>query len=387
MVGELSKLRFGRFRFRLRAVTALRLPPYKGSTLRGGFGIAFKEAVCVVDHGDCERCILRTKCAYPYVFETPVPNGSRRMASLEHAPHPFVIEPPLDRRTDYAEGDAFDFDVVLVGRAIDYLPYFIFAFEQLGQRRGIGKALSGRHGAGGERGDRATATENEHERRARSAARGRFTVEAVDVLNGSGASTLAYDGRTKALCNNIEPQTIASAFPRPLGEACPEPGRRSQGEGITREGVLSSIRHPDTQHPTPDTRLTVSFLTPTRLVFDRALATVPEFHIVIRNLLRRLSNLAYFHCDGELDLDFRGLVEAAEQVNLVENRTRWHDWERYSARQDAKLKMGGMVGEAVYEGEVEAFATLLALGEVLHVGKGTGMGLGRYGLEMPGGRQ
>ena len=55
-----------------------------------------------------------------------------------------------------------------------------------------------------------------------------------------------------------------------------------------------------------------------------------------------------------------------------------HDPERYSARQDAKLKMGGVVGEAVYEGNLEQFAQLLALGEVLHVGKGTGLGLGRY---------
>jgi hypothetical protein len=124
--------------------------------------------------------------------------------------------------------------------------------------------------------------------------------------------------------------------------------------------------------------LSLSFLTATRLIFDRHLASVPEFHILIRNLLRRLSNLAYFHCDSDLDLDFRGLVDAAQEVKLIENRTRWHDGERYSARQGAKLKMGGVVGEAVYEGEIQPFAPLLALGEVLHVGKGPGLGLGRY---------
>jgi hypothetical protein len=40
-----------------------------------------------------------------------------------------------------------------------------------------------------------------------------------------------------------------------------------------------------------------------------------------------------------------------------------------------------MVGESVYEGELEPLAPLLALGGVLHVGKGTGMGLGRYTSE------
>lgn len=42
MLGELSKVRFARFRFHLKAQTPLCLPPYKGSTLRGGFGLSFK---------------------------------------------------------------------------------------------------------------------------------------------------------------------------------------------------------------------------------------------------------------------------------------------------------------------------------------------------------
>lgn len=63
------------------------------------------------------------------------------------------------------------------------------------------------------------------------------------------------------------------------------------------------------------------------------------------------------------------------------NHEHEHESERYSARQDAKLKMGGVVGEATYEGDLAPFTLLLALGEVLHVGKGTGMGLGRHEVE------
>jgi hypothetical protein len=44
MLGELSKVRFARFRFHLKAQTPLCLPPYKGSTLRGGFGLTLNSS-------------------------------------------------------------------------------------------------------------------------------------------------------------------------------------------------------------------------------------------------------------------------------------------------------------------------------------------------------
>ncbi|HDZ02552.1 MAG TPA: CRISPR system precrRNA processing endoribonuclease RAMP protein Cas6 [Nitrospirae bacterium] len=57
---------------------------------------------------------------------------------------------------------------------------------------------------------------------------------------------------------------------------------------------------------------------------------------------------------------------------------KWYDWERYSARQETKMKMGGFVGEITFEGDIEPFMPILKAGEVLHVGKGTGFGLGKY---------
>lgn len=56
---ELQKISFASFVFHLCATTELFLSPYKGSTLRGAFGTVFKETVCVVDHRDCDRCILK----------------------------------------------------------------------------------------------------------------------------------------------------------------------------------------------------------------------------------------------------------------------------------------------------------------------------------------
>jgi hypothetical protein len=113
-------------------------------------------------------------------------------------------------------------------------------------------------------------------------------------------------------------------------------------------------------------------------MYGEALTPQPEFHILIRTLLRRLSNLAYFHCGTELDLNFRGLITAAEQIETVHSDLRWYDWERYSTRQDARMKLGGFVGTVTYRGDLLPFLPLLRLGEVVHIGKGTSFGLGKY---------
>ena len=120
------------------------LPPYKGSTFRGAFGIALKKVVCALKRQDCSDCLLKERCVYSFVFETPLknnnPDGKKRLAS---PPHPYVIEPPENTRTRFSKGEPFDFTVILFGRANDYLPYFIYAFEQMG-RLGIGKRIEGK---------------------------------------------------------------------------------------------------------------------------------------------------------------------------------------------------------------------------------------------------
>jgi len=131
-------LELARFRLELRAEEAIVLPPYKGSALRGGFGATFKKVVCALRDGDCSRCMLRSSCAYSYIFETPPPPDARMMRKYPYAPHPFVLEPPLEDKTEYAPGEVLSFGLVLVGRAIEYLPYFLYTFGELG-RIGLGK--------------------------------------------------------------------------------------------------------------------------------------------------------------------------------------------------------------------------------------------------------
>lgn len=324
IIHALGPLRFLRLRFAMKALEPLRLPPYKGSTLRGAFGAAFKEAACMSEEKVCAGCILSANCPYCYVFDTPIPPESQRMRKYTFAPHPFILEPPFEERTNYAPGDRFEFGLVLVGRAVELLSYFVFVFDRMGRRNGLGS--------------------------------GRGHLSLVDVSwipvgAEAGQAEPIYELPDRQLRNVYRAATIEDLL-----------------DGAS-EGRADEVD-----------RVTVRFQTPCRLVRGAELTERPDFHVLFRSLLRRMSSLAYFHCGSDLDLDYSALATAAERVRLVRDETRWFDWERYSSRQDARMSLGGIVGEADYEGDMTPLVPFLLLGEAMHVGKGTAFGLGRYNI-------
>jgi len=125
-------------------------------------------------------------------------------------------------------------------------------------------------------------------------------------------------------------------------------------------------------------RVTLEFVTPTRLRQDADLVTRPQFATLVTALLRRLSVLAEAHCRGKADLDAKAILDSAKAVRVEKSELRWHDWERYSARQQTRMSLGGFVGPVTFAGPLASWWALLKIGEVLHVGKGTAFGLGKY---------
>ena len=131
------------FRFHYEVEETVRMPRYKGSVLRGGFGAALKKVACNVRRSECQECILKDKCAYYQIFETPVPKGSKYYEGQTFAPHPFVLEPPLETVWEYRQGEQMVFHLLLMGRSIEFLPYFVLAFHILGQW-GLGERIDGK---------------------------------------------------------------------------------------------------------------------------------------------------------------------------------------------------------------------------------------------------
>lgn len=304
------------------------VPPYKGSTLRGGFASTFRRLACAAHFDTCKDCSLKDACPYHVVFETSPPPGSQALRNLSDIPRPFILEPPLEDKTDYAPGANLAFNLILTGQAIPLFPYFVVTLEELGHL-GMGTG-----------------------RRPFKLAE----IAAFSLLDGY--REIVYRGADRTIRGGEHPMTTAAEIW----------AAASRGAGEKWSG-----------------RVQLSFLTPTRITHQANFARVPEFHVVIRNLLRRISSLAYFHNGHVWEVDFAGIIQEATRVALVENRTCWQDWQRYSSRQDKKIPLGGLVGEAVYDGVPGEFWPLLRLGEVLHVGKGVVFGLGKYIARWEGG--
>lgn len=307
---------FGRYGFHCTLETEAVMPCFKGSTFRGVFGRALKKVVCALTRRECDVCLLNQKCVYALVFETPVSgkSGDSRMAAT---PHPFVIEPPLTFKTHFPAGSSFDFSLLLIGDANNYLPYFIYAFEQMG-KIGVGRKINNR--------------------------RGRFLLEKV---KNNGATIYASDSRK--LDMNRANKKLCLQSPK-------IPDNKNIGIKLTME-------------------------TPLRLKFYNKLQAELPFHVLVRAMLRRVSSLMNAYGDGEPALDYRGLVKKAEDIKITENRLSWYDWKRYSFRQDAKMLMGGITGSVTYEGNIGEYLPLLEFCEKVHLGKQTTFGLGKIQFE------
>ncbi len=107
-----------------------------------------------------------------------------------------------------------------------------------------------------------------------------------------------------------------------------------------------------------------------------------RFHHLFRNLLRRISMLSTFHTEEPLDVDFAGLVRSSRDVCIDDVRLDWRDWRRFSGRQNTYLCMGGLVGSfTVHDDRLAEFWPYLWVGQFLHAGKGTSMGLGKFRIE------
>jgi len=134
-IEEPLKIPYSLFTIDLNLASNEKVSSFLAATLRGGFGYSLKRLVCAFKGNECSACILKNSCVYHYLFETAPDATATRLTKYKTIPRPFALRP---RQT----GDKVAVDLLCIGKAVGMLPYFVYAFNELG-KQGLGK-----HGIG-----------------------------------------------------------------------------------------------------------------------------------------------------------------------------------------------------------------------------------------------
>ena len=309
-----------KFNFEIKAENDVVLPDYKGSTFRGVFGHIFKDVMCISHSGECGECSFDKVCMFKKIFDSPPPSNSLKLRNYSAVPHPYVIEPPLDQKNFYKKNEIIKFSLILIGQAISLFPYFAYSF-----------GLAGKEGIGRQK-------------------KGKFII--TKIINDKDKEVLYYykNDELKSLNNYYSINDFTSK------------------DSYKDERFLVNLK----------------FITPTRIMFNEKLVSEPEFHIYVRNALRRISNLNFFHCINdagklELELDFNYYIEKSLDISSKKS-LKWYSLDRYSNRQKTHMKLSGFIGDISFENVPYEYLWIIKLGELIHIGKNTTFGHGKYSL-------
>lgn len=165
------------------------------------------------------------------------------------------------------------------------------------------------------------------------------------------------------------PLTLAAIAP---AGATPQP----PSDAAIATALLPRVLAPP---PAPSGLVTVRLMTPLRVRLAGDLLTRRNFapHHLLAAAQRRLNGLF----GAPYPAVFRPLLDAGRALAWNEPRFGWLETVRRSTRQQAIMRLGGIVGEARLDlAGTAPLWPLLWWASVLHVGKGASMGFGRIGL-------
>lgn len=286
-----------------------RLSAYKGSMLRGALGASLRKWLCMSRKSDCDACLLRGNCIFVRLFK-PVQTEGKPLTP------PFCIEPDLDSRQDYPEGERFNFNLKLFAYAVEHLPFFVQGFAAAGQK-GLGSNLQP----------------------------GQFVIEEITCASAAGQWVIFRQAEDRLQIPEPRiwrPQSLPSDLTRV--ELC----------------LATPLRHKADSH------------------FSSTLSFRELFQLILRRF--KALALLEGDIWSLPPARFSELAHAADQIRIESGQLNWQDWTRYSSRQSTFMKLGGLTGAISYAGDLRPFADLLSFAAFAHVGKQSSFGLGKINL-------
>lgn len=325
----MNHLQLTHLRFDCIATTPIRLGGhYAGNNLRNGLANVMRRAVCPEAQRRGDPSPEHTAvCPVCWLLASNLNPGTVVRA--------YAIVPPIPPKNHLQKGDTFSFGLTLFGEGFRYLPYFVLALNELGQRAGVGPG--------------------------RREGNGRFQVQhitAVDPLRDEIETLLTPDS------NLVQIPSLQVDWT-----------------------AVSHISQLHLDHLSPSHPLTIQFLTPTRLEEKQRMFKVPDFSVLFRRTLYRIDELSrQFGATAERRdrQEVARLHQLADQVRLVESDVQWHELWSSSSRKQSKTPLSGFTGTAVYAAPSwQPLLPWLILGQATQTGKSAVKGNGVYQLTDP----
>lgn len=332
----------------------LKMPEHPGSMLRGAFGTALRSLTCITDMPECKKCPLKHQCKFPHIFEMPALQSSNLQAvnpyvihiPISQVSHPYTEQPhhtapshithktsrPTQQVTIYKRGDVWQFGMTLMGAAI---------------------------------------------------AETQLIIDAWKLASETGLGTHAPYRRATLIQASCEGDTLYSLHHLPSN---------SENNTTTLDkNRLSDAVHVATKTKATETagQLTMQFLTPFRYQQNNRIVSHPDhldsvtFIASLYNRIRLCQDNHHPNQSWDIGYDsYHHFKQDIESLTIAVDVAANHV-PRRSNRQQRKMQLYGLQGEIHLSGDAQTIARLmpaLRLGEKLHIGKNTTMGLGQYQL-------
>ena len=128
--------------------------------------------------------------------------------------------------------------------------------------------------------------------------------------------------------------------------------------------------------------MSLSFLSPVRIITDKRLARDPSFADIVRALLRRIHILATLYSQVNLEKGWaQPLIELAQTIRTVDSHWDYVCETRRSGSQQRDIPMDGVIGGMTVVGDLTRFKPFFDAGQWIGIGKTTSHGMGCYVVE------
>ncbi len=316
--------------FTVQAETTIQLDTFKGSALRGAWQTHLRSLYCA--EWDNHDPLHQNLCPVCYLLSRETGTGNIR--------RPYSFIPPITDQNTFNPGDRFNFAVNIFGDAERFIPYIVLAVGQMGQHQGLGKKIH-----------RVKPTQKGYKPQWK---RGKFKLMTIDAVN-------PITDETQSVLSEGASMVQQPDIP------------------ITHAQILARA---ETAIPA-DGRLTLEFLTPTRIIHNKKLMHRPEFAPLFSRILSRVTAIGQQYANDTpfSESEYTALASLAETVQLQNDTTRWWDVSGHSTRLHREQKMGGFIGAATYFADAETWRVLLPWvlwGSVVQAGKNTVKGEGVF---------